>query len=86
MKEFIILTAEDCGGCKIIKKHIQNPSNVEILDITKSDEAALIAAKNNILSVPTVLKKTSEGGIEKCDLTLQDGKVKAKCGNEETIL
>ena len=86
MKEFIILTAENCGGCETIKRHIQNPSSVEIFDVTKSDEAALLAAKNNILSVPSVIRKTPEGNIEKCDLELKDGKVKAKCKNKEVIL
>ena len=69
----------------MVTKHLQDPSKVKIFDVTKSDEAALLAAKNNIFSVPTVIKKTPDR-IIKCDLRLEDNKVKANCEGKEALL
>ena len=86
MSEIIILSAENCGGCQKIKSLIKDPSKVKILDVTKSDEAALLAANNNIFSIPTAVEKTPQG-IQKCDLSIDNNKrVRVKCRNKEIIL
>lgn len=81
MEEIIILTIEGCPACDYIKKHSKN-SKVKILDVSKDDNAALLAAQNNIFSVPTAIKKKSDNKIEKCDLDISD-KIIVKCKNQE---
>jgi len=84
VEEIILLVGEGCPGCEEVKKRVKNPS-VKILDVTKSDEAAVLAAENNIFSIPTVILK-SQKGVEKCDIELEGDKVKIKCKGKELFL
>ena len=85
MSEIILFSAEGCSGCDIVKKHLKDPTKIKIVDVTKDEEYARFAFENQIYGVPSVIIKTDKG-IEKCDLQLEGGKVKARCKDKEIIL
>jgi len=85
MEEIILFSGEGCPACDEVKKHLKNPSRIKIVDVTKDEDYARLAFENDILAIPTVAIKTSDG-IKKCELKFEGNTVKAKCGNKEIIL
>ena len=84
-KKIIIFSAEGCPPCEEVKKRIKDPSKVEIIDLTKNEEAARFAYENDILAVPTAIKKT-DNGFERCQIDIKENKVIVKCKDEEIEL
>jgi len=85
MEEIILFTGEGCPACKEVKKRLKNPSQIKIADVTKDENYARLAFENDILAIPTVAIKT-QNKIKKCDLQLENDKVKVKCDDKEFIL
>ncbi len=84
MEEIIFFTGEGCPACEEVKKRLKNPS-IKIVDVTKDENYARLAFQNDILAIPTVAIKTQDK-IKKCDLKLENDKVKVKCDDKEFIL
>lgn len=60
----VLLTTTTCPSCSSAKQYLQDKIDkglVEVLNIQKSDEAAAIAAKYKILSVPKLMVIDDEG-------------------------
>ena len=77
-EEIIIFTVENCPPCQEVKKRIKDPSKVKMIDLSKDEEAARFAYENDILAVPTAIKKT-DNGFEKCKIDIKENKVIVKC-------
>jgi glutaredoxin len=78
-RRLILIVAEGCPGCEQAKKAIEgSKANIEILDVTKSEEAARICRDLNIFKVPTLVAiEETEKGVKAC--TLDEDKTKLKC-------
>jgi hypothetical protein len=55
-KEFVLIVAEGCAGCKEAKERVKGDKRFRVLDITENNEAASIALKLGINEVPTVVE------------------------------
>jgi glutaredoxin len=78
-KRLILIVAEGCPHCEQAKQAVESSkANIEILDVTKSEEAARICRDLGIYSVPTLVAvEETESGIKMC--TLDKDKNKVKC-------
>jgi glutaredoxin len=78
-RRLILIVAEGCPHCEQAKKAVEGSNaNIEILDVTKSEEAARICRDLNIFSVPTLVAIEEEGGkVKMC--TLERDRTKLKC-------
>ncbi len=55
-KEYVLIVAEGCPGCEQAKAKVKGDKKFRVLDVTKNNEAALIALKLGIMEVPTVVE------------------------------
>jgi glutaredoxin len=77
-RRLVLIVAEGCPGCEQAKKAVEgSKANIEILDVTRSEEAARICRDLGIYKVPTLVALEEEGGkVKMCTLDRDETKVK----------
>lgn len=80
-EKMILLTSEHCPPCEVVKKSLKG--HIPIYDITdpESDEGFNFIQKQEIKSIPTIMKR-NDGRWEKCKISYSGDKVVVDCGEE----
>ena len=82
-EDLIILSAEGCAPCEVLKK--QAEGKIPVYDVTKQSEATKLAMDMGITAVPTVLKR-EQGKWHKCNISYKGDKIVINCNGKDIDL